>query len=254
MARKTAMKKEPSKVSVAIPQSEKNRLAKPGNFQPGPAGMAERLAGGVTQPPLKRLSPGVYRNAQGQLVGNKGQALPGQRPQPRQQPGRSIVNAISQQPPQQQQPQQPPMAPPENAAALAGQVAQDLNDPAFNGGMYTTDMGMTREGRPAEGQQWGNKPYVGDMPQMPRPFMGPKPIGNFSPDQRNQLYQQFQQQNQPGSVSGMLQQGGQPQQQMPFPQMVSPMPQITPEQFQQMQMGAPQPMAQANQRFVPYKG
>ena len=37
---------------------------------------------------LQRMSPGVYRNAQGQLVGNQGQGLPRQQPmpQPQQQP------------------------------------------------------------------------------------------------------------------------------------------------------------------------
>jgi hypothetical protein len=237
------------------------------------AGIAQGAGAG-----LQRLSPGVYRNPQGQLVGNKGQPLPGQpsmkdrarnvanivsggqgmgygRDRARQQPGRSIVNAISQQPPQQPAPlpmQQPaPMAPPENAAALSGQVAQDFNDPAFNGGRETTDMGMTREGRPAEGQQWGNKPYFGDMPQMPRPFMGQNPMmGNFSPEQMSQLYQRFQQPQQPQTVSGMLQQGGQPPQQMSFPQMNNFTPQQQygqPQGFQQGIVANRQPTAPQGQ-------
>ena len=46
-------------------------------------GDAADMAAGVAQgrAGLQRLSPGVYRNAQGNLVGNKGQTLPGQRPQ-----------------------------------------------------------------------------------------------------------------------------------------------------------------------------
>jgi hypothetical protein len=63
MARKTVMSKEPGNISIALPKSEKERLQR-------------RKAS-----PLRRLSPGVYRNLQGQLVGSKGQALPKQ-PQP----------------------------------------------------------------------------------------------------------------------------------------------------------------------------
>lgn len=73
MARKTAMKKEPS-VSIAIPKSEKERL----NKMPGKPQMSD----GVTQgkpPAPKRLSPGVYRSSTGELVGSKGQALPNAR-------------------------------------------------------------------------------------------------------------------------------------------------------------------------------
>jgi len=47
--------------------------------------MARR--GATTRDPkvkMERLSPGVYRSAQGGLVGNKGQALPSQQPLQRQ--------------------------------------------------------------------------------------------------------------------------------------------------------------------------
>lgn len=79
MARKTAMGKEPGSVSIAIPQSEKDRLRNSGKFQPGDPGMAEKIAKGAKPFPLKRLSPGVYRNGAGELVGSKGQVLPGGR-------------------------------------------------------------------------------------------------------------------------------------------------------------------------------
>ena len=73
MARKTAMKKDPT-VSIAIPQSEKDRLQ---NMKPGVPGVSDGVVQGKPGP-LKRLSPGVYRSRSGQLVGSKGQALPGQ--------------------------------------------------------------------------------------------------------------------------------------------------------------------------------
>ena len=241
MAKKTAMRKEPSNVSVALPKSEKDRLSNAGTFLPGSPGMANKIIEGAKPLPLKRLSPGVYRNSQGQLVGNKGQPLPGQR---RQSPIEAALGAANQSRPQQQ----PPASMPQNgnAPSMVGQIMQDM--PAENPNEQMI-------GRAAENRSWGNKPYFNNMPQMSRPFMGQNPMmGGFSPEQMNQLYQRFEQPQQSQSVSGMLQQGGQPQQQMPFPQMGSPMPQMTPEQFQQMQMGAPQPMAQANQRFVPYKG
>lgn len=48
--------------------------------------MAQNKPGALKQSPsmagLTRVSPGVYRNAQGQLVGNKGQSLQPNRPQP----------------------------------------------------------------------------------------------------------------------------------------------------------------------------
>lgn len=58
MARKTALNKEPGNVSVALPQSEKDRLA-------------------GRKPQLTRLSPGIYRDASGRLVGSRGQELGG---------------------------------------------------------------------------------------------------------------------------------------------------------------------------------
>ena len=83
MARKTIMKKEPT-VSVALPNSEKERLGMP------------------TRPPvrqqLQRLSPGVYRNQMGQLTTSTGRAL--SRRNPQQQPGNRITDAMNQQPQQ----------------------------------------------------------------------------------------------------------------------------------------------------------
>jgi hypothetical protein len=71
------------------------------------AGIAQGAGAG-----LQRLSPGVYRNPQGQLVGNKGQSLPGQRsqqqrPMPSQQPNVGNVLAGAAQGANQFQPRQP---------------------------------------------------------------------------------------------------------------------------------------------------
>lgn len=67
------------------------------------AGVAQGLAQGAG---LKRLSPGVYRNPQGQLVNSKGGSLPNQQPQrPQQMPNRfndisSILGGAAGQQPQ----------------------------------------------------------------------------------------------------------------------------------------------------------
>jgi len=91
MARPTALRKEPSKptVSIALPQSEKDRLA----------GRPPQASPPVRQgPSLQRVSPGVYRNQRGQLVGSRGQALP------RQSPPRGQMPNL----PTEEQPQMPP--------------------------------------------------------------------------------------------------------------------------------------------------
>lgn len=80
--------------------------------RPNAAGMAERAGAG-----LQRVSPGMYRNPQGDLVGSRGQALPGQRsqqqrPMPPQQPNMGSVLAGAAQGANQFQPQQPATRPP----------------------------------------------------------------------------------------------------------------------------------------------
>jgi len=96
MARRTAMSKEPGKVSIALPDYEKARLN--GGMRPLPDSMNNRggfNTGGESYLPLpprqmdrngsfpqgggqlKRVSPGIYRNSQGQLVGSRGQPLRG---------------------------------------------------------------------------------------------------------------------------------------------------------------------------------
>jgi hypothetical protein len=77
MARKTAMGKEPGNVSIALPQSEKDRLRNVGRRLPGKSRPMDDK-GNFIQPKPQRLSPGVYRGANGGLVNSKGRALPGQ--------------------------------------------------------------------------------------------------------------------------------------------------------------------------------
>jgi len=75
--------------------------------KPSAAGQAERAGAG-----LQRVSPGMYRNSQGQLVNSTGGNLPGQRsqqqrPMPSQQPNMGSVLAGAAQGANQFQPQQP---------------------------------------------------------------------------------------------------------------------------------------------------
>ena len=75
--------------------------------KPNAAGRAERAGAG-----LQRVSPGMYRNPQGQLVNSAGGNLPGQRqqqqrPMPPQQPNMGSVLAGATQGANQFQPQQP---------------------------------------------------------------------------------------------------------------------------------------------------
>ena len=75
--------------------------------KPNAAGRAERAGAG-----LQRVSPGMYRNPQGQLVNSAGGNLPGQRsqqqrPMPPQQPNMGSVLAGAAQGANQFQPQQP---------------------------------------------------------------------------------------------------------------------------------------------------
>ena len=76
------MGKEPGNVSIALPQSEKDRLNRGRGKFLGPTkqpGMDDKGNANNKQS-LDRLSPGVYRNSQGKLVGSKGQALPKRSP------------------------------------------------------------------------------------------------------------------------------------------------------------------------------
>jgi hypothetical protein len=78
------------------------------------AGMPKGVTTGMAQGAgLRRLSPGVYRNTQGQLVNSKGGSLPGQQQQrpPVAMPSRN---------PYTRAPQSPQMQPPQNGMLWAG--------------------------------------------------------------------------------------------------------------------------------------
>lgn len=201
-----------------------------------------RVAGILNQPTnaaagLQRLSPGVYRNAQGNLVGNKGQAIPGARPpMPRPAPqrpaGQSLTGAM-------QPPAQPPMQAPAPQAAPPStsfpQPPMPQNNPADQvAGSYQQPQWR----QPAPYGQ--NEPMMRSavmpeqMPgQMYRDFQGgnfaqrePSQFGDqqntsivaqqpirqrVTPDQLNMMYQKFQQARVP--VNGQMQQYGQAQNQ-----------------------------------------
>lgn len=184
MARKTAMKKEPT-VSVALPNSEKKRLGMPTTPD--------------RQKP-QRLSPGVYRGPKGQLQTSSGRQLPRPKTQPTQ-AGR-LVDAMN-----QQQPGQIATRPPAPLGTPAGAPQQDGQGSAPIGNM------------------------MGQMPQMSQ--------ADMNQFMQNYAYEQPQR---PNSITGLLQQGGQQQQSMmQNPQMNMPMPELSFEQWKQMQMGQQMP-------------
>ena len=176
-----------------------------------------RVAGILNQPTnaatgLQRLSPGVYRNAQGNLVGNKGQAIPGARPpMPRPAPqrpaGQSLTGAM-------QPPAQPPMQPP--APQAAPPSTSFPQPPMPQGNPADQVAGSYQQPQWRQPAPYGqNEPMMRSavmpeqMPgQMYRDFQG----GNFSPEQMSQLYQRFQQ---PQQQMGQLQPGEQYAQQSP---------------------------------------
>lgn len=207
MARKTAMKKEPT-VSIAVPQYEKDRLR---GLKPGGPSMADGLAQGKPGP-VKRLSPGVYRGPKGQLQTSSGRQLPRSATPPTQ--ASRLVDAMN-----QQQPGQIATRPPAPLGTPPGAPQQEGQGSAPIGNM------------------------MGQMPQMAQADM-------------NQFMQAFQQQQRPSSISGILQQAGQQQQpMMQNPQINMPMPELSFEQWKQMQMSQqiPQQMLQQYQPMMPFK-
>ena len=181
MARKTAMGKEPGNVSIALPQSEKDRLAgkKP-----------------VISPPvkeqLKRMSPGVYRNSQGKLVSSKGQALP--KPSP-------IQNALTSAPAQPAPRPGQQMSP---EAANAGMQAGDLVNSAIRDYRPYPQGQNIDPGYNANSQHWQQQPIQDLMYRYPAGTTPPD-MRLFAPYRPMNLAPQPPQTQQPQTVSGLLQ-------------------------------------------------
>jgi hypothetical protein len=155
------------------------------------AGIAQGIGGG-----LQRMSPGVYRNPQGQLVNSKGGALPGQRqPQrpsmnPQYNNVASLIGGSA-----RQQPFQPnmPLQQPGFRQPAPYQPGQDGmmymgGSPNFNEttGQYNPELSAITQASQAAQQQMGQPSY---NPQMQ--FAGG--FGNQMPQQQYNQQQGFQQ-------------------------------------------------------------
>ena len=125
MARKTAMGKEPGNVSIALPKSEKDRLRGGGQRMPGKPRPMDDKGNFTDKQSLERLSPGVYRNSQGKLVGSKGQALP--KPSPIQNALQGAAQSVGQQAGMQPAPR-PGQQMSQQEIDLANQAMNRIND------------------------------------------------------------------------------------------------------------------------------
>lgn len=166
---------------------------------------------------LQRMSPGVYRNPQGQLVGSQGQRLPNQQPQ------RPSMNVP--------QPDKMPMGPGNQMPGIAAGFGSGIGaafgskpypqqpgmvyaggNPNFNemSGQYNPNLAAITQASMAAQQQFGQMPQGQQQYQPPmQDLMYRYPAGTQVPDlgQVNGLPQQPQQAQpqQPQSVSGLLQ-------------------------------------------------
>ena len=123
MARKTAMKKEPT-MSVALPESEKRRVGMPTTPS--------------DKPLPQRLSPGVYRGPRGQLQTASGRQLPRPTTQPTQ--ASRLVDAMG-----QQQPGQIATRPPAPLGTPPGNGQQDGQGSAPVGDLMQRMPAMSQE-------------------------------------------------------------------------------------------------------------
>jgi len=168
MAKKSALAKEPP---MAQPKSQSVSAA---------------------VPKLQRVSPGIYRNAQKQLVGSRGQQLPGRRPMPQQ----SAPTAAN--------------VPNQNQQQMVGNQQQLTNLLGGNNNQQNIGQGLSsmlpnnqyqpqwREPAPINmnGQFEPNPSFVRQLPMMQ----------SLSPQALSEMYQWFQKQqaqsaqapNQPG--------------------------------------------------------
>jgi len=171
MARKTAMGKEPGNVSIALPQSEKDRLNRGREKFLGPTkrpGMDDK--GNVNNKQyLDRVSPGIYRNSKGQLTNSFGRVM-----ERKQRQGGTMAQALAQQTGMQAA---PVGAMPDQQSMDAGQQAAELAADPGAYQQYTADM--------------RNKPYP--MGQMPQGEMSMADINRFGmADIRNMPQQGIQ--------------------------------------------------------------
>jgi hypothetical protein len=234
MARKTAMKSEPKgggRVSIAVPKPGKERFLPPMKTPP----MDNK--GNFMQPKPQRLSPGVYRGAGGGLVNSKGRPLPGQsnKQPPAQNAVQSAIQGAAQGisqgiggAPRQEMPQGMMQEVMQGATQGAQGLQNNIQGMADQAGFYTMPAmrpqgGMSMDdinrlgmadirNMPQQGIQNGMLQLSPEEQQrlqanMPQNLMYQYPPGQtpnfgalFNYGQRQQ-----EQQQQPNSVSGLLQ-------------------------------------------------
>jgi hypothetical protein len=213
MARKTAMGKEPGNVSIALPQSEKDRLRGGGRRMPGKPRPMDDKGNFTDKQSLDRVSPGVYRNSQGKLVGSKGQALP--KPSPIQNALQGAAQSANQ--------QGGMLAGMEGGRMPAGRPGQQMSQQEVDAGMQAQNLANSfMEQYPSQIQSGYLRAPQGQAPMQMQDFRYGSPQGQqgqiqdlmyrYPPGQApniqalfNYGQRQQEQQQQPNSVSGLLQ-------------------------------------------------
>lgn len=184
MARKTAMKKEPT-MSVALPESEKQRLGMPTT---------------PSRQKPQRLSPGVYRGPKGQLQTSSGRQLPRPATQPTQ--ASRLVDAMYQQQPGQIATRPPaPLGTPPGSAQPDGQGSAPIGNMMQQmPQMSQADMSKFMQSFAAEKQQRPDsitqllqQGGQQQQPMMQNPQMNmPMPELSFEQWKQSQMYKQMQ--------------------------------------------------------------
>lgn len=184
MARKTAMKKEPT-MSVALPESEKQRLGMPTT---------------PSRQKPQRLSPGVYRGPRGQLQTASGRQLPRPTTQPTQ--ASRLVDAMGPQQPGQIATRPPaPLGTPPGSAQPDGQGSAPIGNMMQQmPQMSQADMSKFMQSFAAEKQQRPDsitqllqQGGQQQQPMMQNPQMNmPMPELSFEQWKQSQMYKQMQ--------------------------------------------------------------